>query len=157
MSDLVVELTYVDARGDLQTINDSKELRAASGAFGLFGVVVSITLQLDTMGVVDMMPVKLPVVLAIPPPEGYVLPAEIQKICKSQGITDDMLVKAREDFVRRCETDFYLEWFWFPYQEECWVNTWRSELLITILVLSLTIESRACNHTQGLTIEDIPW
>ena len=129
MSDLVVELTYVDARGDLQTINDPAELRAASGAFGLLGVVVSITLQLDTMGVVDMMPVKVPVALAIPPPKGYKIPEEVQMMCESQGITADMLSKAQEDFVHRCETDFYLEWFWFPYQEEVWVNTWQSEQL----------------------------
>ena len=64
-------MTYVDARGDLQTVNDPTELRAASGAFGLLGIVVSVTLQLDTMGVVDMMPVKQPVMLAIPPPKDY--------------------------------------------------------------------------------------
>ena len=74
LSDIVAEVTYVDAHGDVQTVNDPAELRAASGAFGLLGVVVSVTLQLDTMGVVDMMPVKLPVALAIPPPKDYPIP-----------------------------------------------------------------------------------
>lgn len=117
----------MDALGDLQTVNDPVELRAASGAFGLLGIVVSITLQLDTMGVVDMMPVKLPVALAIPPPKDYPIPYEVQKMCESKGITSDMIQKAREDFIRRCENDYYLEWFWFPYQEDCWINTWSSK------------------------------
>ena len=96
MSDLVVELTYVDARGDLQTINDPAELRAASGAFGLLGVVVSITLQLDTMGVVDMMPVKVPVALAIPPPKGYKIPEEVQMMWDRETVVQQVSVVTGE-------------------------------------------------------------
>ena len=44
-----------------------------------------------------------------------------------QGIGDDKLKKAREEFIYRCEHDFYLEWFWSPYQEYCWINTWSSK------------------------------
>lgn len=117
----------MDAHGVLQTVNDPTELRAASGAFGLLGVVVSVTLRLDTMGVVDMMPVKLPIALAIPPPKDYTIPYEVQKMCDSKGITSEMLEKARKDFIERCENDYYLEWFWFPYQEDAWINTWASE------------------------------
>ena len=127
LSDIVVEVTYVDAHGNLQKVDDPTELRAASGAFGLLGIVTAVTLQLDTMGVVDMMPVKLPVMLAIPPPKDYPLPREIQMMCESKGITSERLAQARDDFIKRCETDYYLEWFWFPYQEDCWVNTWSSK------------------------------
>ena len=91
LSDIVMEVTYVDPRGDLQTVNDPAELRAASGAFGLLGVVISVTLQLDTMGVVDMMPVKLPVALAIPPPNGYPVPPEVKKMCDDKGVTSEAI------------------------------------------------------------------
>ncbi|KAH6903835.1 hypothetical protein BKA70DRAFT_1110157 [Coprinopsis sp. MPI-PUGE-AT-0042] len=124
LSDLVVEVQYVDAKGEVRTINDKAELLAASGAFGLLGVVVAVTLQLDTMGVTDMSPVKLPIPLAIPPPPDYPLPYEIAKLIKNKGITKEQLEQAQKDFEKRCETDYYLEWFWFPYQEEIWVNTW---------------------------------
>ena len=66
--------------------------------------------------------------LAIPPHKDYAVPQEVQKMCESKGITDAMLEKAREDFVTRCENDYYLEWFWFPYQEDCWINTWSRKL-----------------------------
>ncbi|KIJ47106.1 hypothetical protein M422DRAFT_164369 [Sphaerobolus stellatus SS14] len=124
LSDLVVEVQYVDAKGDLQIVNDPAELRAASGCFGLLGVVVSLTLQLDTMGVTDMMPVKKHVALAIPPPEGYQIPDEVRSMMKADGITAKQLAQAKEEFIQRIEKDYYLEWFWFPYQRDCWVNTW---------------------------------
>ncbi|CAL1712310.1 unnamed protein product [Somion occarium] len=124
LSDLVVEVTYVDAKGELQTVNDPTELRAASGCFGLLGIVVSLTLELGTMGVTDMSPVKIPMPLAIPPPKDYPIPGEVQKLIEKLGITEEQLDHARIDFVNRCEGDFYLEWFWFPYQDNCWVNTW---------------------------------
>lgn len=110
----------------MQKVNDPSELRAASGAFGLLGVVVSLTLQLDEMGVVDMMPVKLPMPLAIPPPKNYPVPFEVQKIIEEKGITSAQLEEAQKDFEERCERDYYLEWFWFPYQKDVWVNTWSS-------------------------------
>ena len=128
LSDLVVEVEYVDYKGVLRTVNDRNELRAASGAFGLLGVVVSLTFQLDDMGVTDMMPLKVPMPLAIPPPKGYVVPAEVQKMIDEQGITSAAFEAAQQDFERRCQTDYYLEWFWFPYQDDCWVNTWSSKL-----------------------------
>ena len=130
LSDLVVEVEYVDANGVVQTVNDPTELLAASGAFGLLGVVVSITLQLDEMGVTNMMPVKLPLPLAIPPPKDYAIPYEVQKIIEDKKITVAQLADAQKEFERRCEQDYYLEWFWFPYQADIWVNTWSSTCLV---------------------------
>lgn len=152
LSDLVVEVEYVDARGDIQgvcsrlfvlflvflgrsidyecllpVVNDTVELRAASGCFGLLGVVISLTLQLDDMSIAELAPVKLDMVLAIPPPEGYPIPKVVQGLIKDSGITPKDLADAREAFIKRCEEDYYLEWFWFPYQRDCWVNTWKSE------------------------------
>jgi hypothetical protein len=126
LSDLVAEVTYIDARGEEQVVNDPQELRAASGCFGLLGIVTSITLQLDGMGVAELAPTKLPTVLAIPPPKGYPIPEEIVKQMKKDKIDDQKLERARVDFIKRCEEDYYVEWFWFPYQTHCWVNTWKS-------------------------------
>ncbi|KAF8341453.1 uncharacterized protein EI90DRAFT_3034007 [Cantharellus anzutake] len=99
LSDLVVEIRYVDAHGEEQIVNDPDELRAASGCFGLLGIVTSVTLQLDDIS--------------------------IQEQVKEAGITEAQIETARQKFIERCETDYYLEWFWFPYQEHCWVNTWQ--------------------------------
>ncbi|CCM02786.1 uncharacterized protein FIBRA_04895 [Fibroporia radiculosa] len=125
LSDLVAEICYVDARGTLQSITDPDELRAASGSFGLLGVVTSVTLQLDAMGVAELVPTKLSLPLAIPPPKGYPIPEEIQKMIKKEKITDSQLEQARLNFIQRCEEDYYLEWFWFPYEDTVWVNTWK--------------------------------
>ncbi|KZT00933.1 uncharacterized protein LAESUDRAFT_739389 [Laetiporus sulphureus 93-53] len=125
LSDLVVEVCYVDVHGGLQIVNDAEELRAASGCFGLLGVVISVTLQLDQMGVAELMPVHKPLPLAIPPPKDYQLPPQVEQMMKKEKITEKQLEEARLDFVRRCKEDYYLEWFWFPYQETCWVNTWK--------------------------------
>ncbi|KAJ3559702.1 hypothetical protein NM688_g179 [Phlebia brevispora] len=124
LSDLVREITYVDATGNLQTINDRTELLAASGCFGFLGIVVSLTLQVDKMSVTEMCPVKLPLPLTIPPPPGYKLPWQVKAMMFLHGIGEKQLRKAQQDFIERCEKDYYLEWFWFPYQTDCWVNTW---------------------------------
>lgn len=123
LSDLVAEVQYVDANGELQTVSDPKELKAAAGCFGLLGPVIQLTLRVDKMQMALMSPVKLKTVLAIPPPDGYPIPKEVDMT----GITPQMLQQAKEDFVRRCETSYYLEWFWFPYQKVVWVNTWDSK------------------------------
>ena len=138
LSDLVVEVEYVDAQGVVRTVNDPTELQAASGAFGLLGVVVSLTLQLDEMGVVDMTPVKVPMPLAIPPPKDYPLPLEVQKILEEKGITTEQLEVAQSEFEERCERDYYLEWFWFPYQQDAWVNTWSSTSILSLFAQTLT-------------------
>ena len=132
LSDLVVEVRYIDAHGNVQTVNDPAELRAASGCFGLLGVVTAVTLQLDTMSVAEMAPVKTHIALAIPPPEGYNIPREVRMMMKKSDITKKKLDAARAKFIERVEGDYYLEWFWFPYQTQCWVNTWKSAFNTTI-------------------------
>ncbi|PVG01447.1 hypothetical protein CPB86DRAFT_837017 [Serendipita vermifera] len=127
LSDLVMDVEYVYARGNLQVVNDPEELRAPGGCFGLLGVVVSLTLLLDDMGVAKMKPVAIDVALAIPPPRGYQLPAAITEQMTRNNITDSDLENARIDFIRRCKEDYYLEWFWFPYNEKCWINTWPKQ------------------------------
>jgi hypothetical protein len=142
LSDLVMEVQYVDAQGEVQTINNKNELLAASGCFGLLGVVISITLLLDDMAVVEMMPVKTHFGLAVPFPKNYKLPDSVKKVLDDAGITEgsQRLEKAREEFINRCKNDYYLEWFWFPYQTECWINTWKSIFLLN----NATVPSAYC-------------
>lgn len=121
LSDLVAEVQYVDANGVLQSVSDPNELKAAAGCFGLLGPVTQLTLRVDRMYMAVMNPVKLRTALAIPPPEGYPVPKEVDM----SGITPQMMQIAREDFVKKCENSYYLEWFWFAYQKEVWVNTWE--------------------------------
>lgn len=123
LSDLVTEVEFVNANGELQTVNDPVQLKAAAGCFGLLGYVTSITLLLDPMSFATMKPLKKRVALTIPPPAGLALPPDIDL----SGITPADLDAAWRDFTARCEKDYYAEWFWFPYQKECWINTWQND------------------------------
>jgi hypothetical protein len=123
LSDLVTAVEFVNAKGVIQVVDDPGQLKAAAGCFGLLGYVTSITLALDAMTFANMKPLKQRVALTIPPPKGIVLPAEIDM----SGITPEDLDTAWHDFVARCEQDYYAEWFWFPYQKECWINTWKND------------------------------
>ena len=123
LSDLVVEIEFVNARGELQTVNDPALLRSASGAFGLLGIVTSIVLQLEPMTYAKMTPVKRPLPLTIPPPPRYPVPKQIDM----SGFTEQQLADAWQTFVASAANDYYAEWFWFPYQSDCWINTWTND------------------------------
>jgi hypothetical protein len=122
LSDLVAEIEFVNARGEVQVVRDPEQLRAAAGCFGLLGVVTAVTLRLDPMSYAVMQPVKTRLALTIPPPAGLDLPPAVDM----SGITASDLSSAWDEFVRRCENDYYAEWFWFPYQPDCWVNGWSN-------------------------------
>lgn len=124
LSDLVLEIEFVNPKGEFQTVSDPELLKAAAGAFGLFGVVTAVTLKLDQMTYANMVPQKIPTVLTIPPPAGVKVPSDLTKKVKP---TDAQLKKAWADFVAHVEQDYYSEWFWFPFQEECWVNCWKND------------------------------
>ncbi|KAG8798986.1 hypothetical protein FRC16_006131, partial [Serendipita sp. 398] len=128
LSDLVKEIEYVDAHGNLQRVSDPEELKAASGCFGFLGIVVSITIQMETMTIAEMRPTQVPVVLAIPPPKGYPIPQIIRNQMRQANISEEDIENARLEWIRRCEEDHFHEWFWFPYQKNAWVNTWKRRL-----------------------------
>jgi hypothetical protein len=123
LSDLVAEVEFVNARGQLQTVSDPALLKAAAGCFGLLGVVISLTLKLDEMSYATLQPKSPPVALAVPPPAGFRVPAGVDM----SGISQADLDKAQTRFVAQCEQDYYAEWFWFPYQQRAWVNCWRND------------------------------
>lgn len=127
LSDLVTEVEYVNANGEVRTVTDPALLRAAAGALG---VVTAYTVRLDKMTYTSMRPRRVPVELAIPPPQEYIDAARagdkryewIRELISPHG--DEVIAKARAEFVHRAETDYYAEWFWFALQSDVWVNTW---------------------------------
>jgi len=84
----------------------------------LLGIVTSLTLKLDPMSYATLRPQKQRLALAVPPPSGFTVPAAVDM----SGITQGDLDQALARFVDQCQNDYYTEWFWFPYQQLCWVN-----------------------------------
>ena len=123
LSDLVTEVEFVNARGELQTVSEPKLLQAAAGCFGLLGIVTSLTLKLDPMTHATFRPETPRLALAIPPPAGFRVPRAVDM----RNISGGDLDHAAERFVAHCENDYYAEWFWFPYQPDAWVNCWRND------------------------------
>jgi FAD/FMN-containing dehydrogenase len=130
MSDLVTEVEYVDANGELRVVKDPGLLRAAAGTLGLMGVVTAYTVRLDKMTYTAMRPHRAPVELAVPPPQEYIDAALagdkryewIKELIS--GHDKETLAKARADFIERAEGSYYAEWFWFSLQSDVYVNTW---------------------------------
>lgn len=133
LSDLVREVEFVDAHGELRTVSDPALLKTAAGSFGSFGIVTAYTLRLDKMTYADMRPHHAPVELAIPPPLEYILEAKagnpkfryIKELIAPHS--QETLDAAYKEFVRQAENDYYAEWFWFPGQRDIWVNTWNND------------------------------
>jgi hypothetical protein len=123
LSDLVVEVEFVNARGRLQTVSDRALLKTAAGCFGLLGIVTSLTLKLDPMTYAALQPESPRLALAVPPPPGFRVPRAVDMRDISRGD----LRRARRRFVRHCKHAYYAEWFWFPYQQNAWVNCWRND------------------------------
>lgn len=124
-SDFARKIEYVDCHGKLQVVDDPELLKAASGAFGLLGIVTHITLELDPMSVAVLEPRKVDIGLAIPPLALDNIPAPLRAEWTQAADASQQLEKARSDFEHRAENDYYSEWFWFTYQQKAWVNTWN--------------------------------
>ena len=133
LSDLVAEVEYVDPNGNVHTVSDPELLKAAAGSLGLLGVVTAYTIRLDKMTYARMIPLAVPVELAIPPPQEYIDAANKgdqrykwikDLVAKHDQATMD---KALKDFIQRAENDYYAEWFWFPLQASVWVNAWNND------------------------------
>lgn len=127
MGDLVRRVEYVDANGVLRTIDEKNKqyLHTAGGCFGLIGIVTHITLLFDPMSWAVFRPVKVPVIETIPPPpdmpEDKIPPALRPK----EPLSVEKKAQIQKDFEDRANNDDYAEWFWCPYSEECWINTWK--------------------------------
>ena len=122
LSDLVTEIEFINANGDVQIVNDPQQLKAAAGCFGLLGIVTAITLKLDPMTYAVMEPYKKALPLCVPPLSRSDVPLEVDM----QNISDADLQQAQQQFEKQCAQDYYSEWFWFTFQEQGWVNCWHN-------------------------------
>lgn len=126
LSDIVRKIEYIDANGNLQEVTDPRHLRAASGCFGLMGVVTHLTLEFPPMTYARLEPKKMPVIRAVPPPPGMKQENIPAALCKYLPDSAEDQRKDQEEFERRATNDYYSEWFWFPYSDFSWVNTWNN-------------------------------
>ena len=74
LSDLVASIEFVNAKGELQIVDDPSQLKSAAGCFGMLGIVTSLTMKLDPLTFARMVPLKKKLALTIPPPIGYDVP-----------------------------------------------------------------------------------
>lgn len=107
----------------MQSVSDPTLIKAAAGSFGLLGVVTHITFEFDKMTFALFEPKKVPINLAIPPPRDYIAKNMVPRPLNKK-YSAAQLEAARLNFVDRATKDYYSEWFWFPYQDEAWVNCW---------------------------------
>lgn len=124
ISDLVREIEFVNANGDIQTVNDPALLRAAGGCFGILGPVLSLTLELVEMSYAVIEPRKVDVSIAIPPPnfdERYI-PKQLRQ--KSYSRVD--MENAFDEFKTAVESCYYSEYTWFAYNDQCFINNWQN-------------------------------
>lgn len=122
-SDFVMEVEVVNCKGEVQVLKERELIRSASGGLGLFGVVLSQVFLMEPLKIAVLSPRRIPTQLAVPPVPGERMP-EQNDFQVNYGKED--LERARERFVKECD-GFYSEWFWFPFQEDCWVNVWNVE------------------------------
>ncbi|KAK8012820.1 hypothetical protein PG991_010195 [Apiospora marii] len=125
-SDQVRRIEYVDCHGELQIVDDPVLIKAAAGCFGLLGVVTHLTFELDAMTYAVMKPRKIDIGLAIPPVKKDDIPEALRADWFGEAGADAKLEAANAEFERRAADDYYSEWFWFPYQQKAWVNTWNT-------------------------------
>lgn len=104
-------------------MEDPEHLRAASGCFGLMGVITHLTLEFPPMTYALMIPQKISAVRAVPPPDDMSeedIPAALRLAVTPEERKQDIT-----RFEEHCTNDYYAKFFWFPYSDMCWVNTWN--------------------------------
>jgi hypothetical protein len=128
LSDLVHEIEFVNANGELQIINDKEQLKAAAGCLGLLGIVTSLTLKLDKMTYANFKPQTVPIGLGVPPidVDKINLPANIKNTFFG-NVTPQQIKTATQTFYDQCENYYYAEWFWFVFSDTCFVNVWKND------------------------------
>ena len=137
LSDLVLEMEFVNGSGDLQKVTDRETLLAVAGCFGLAGVVTSITFRMDAMTWAKFHPKKTLMEDSLPRPGADV---ESEVIVQNKcSIFHSNIVQAFKKMVSLCEDSYYVEFFWFPnngvedgYWENCWTNDGLEEDAIDI-------------------------
>lgn len=124
VSDLVVEMEIVNCKGEIQVITDKEQIKAASGGFGLMGIILSQVFVLDPLKIAKLFPKDVPTPLAVPPVSRDDVPKNPD--FDVADYSDSDLKKATHTFAKDAQK-FYSEFFWFPFQKNCWVNCWDTE------------------------------
>lgn len=134
LSDLVVEIEFVNANGVLQKVSkieaENELMKSAAGAFGLLGVITSLTITLDKMSFAVLKPKIEELLVSVPPPKGtqiHDLPKHLQYKFYRQEELDEMIRSKSAEFHAHCQNDYYAEWFWFILNDNCWSNTWNKQ------------------------------
>jgi len=120
-SDMVTEIEFVNVFGKIQTVSNPEQLKAAAGSFGMIGVILSQTFRVQKMRLAEMNPRCVPTPLAIPPISREDVPDTTD--FDISRYSDEQIEDARIDFIKDAHK-FYSEWFWFPFQKDCWLNCW---------------------------------
>lgn len=76
LSDLVASIEFINANGEIQTVDDPDQLQSVAGCFGMLGIVTSLTMKLDPQTYARMIPENKPIALTIPPPKGFDVPSK---------------------------------------------------------------------------------
>lgn len=84
-----------------------------------------VTFELGAMSFAIMKPRKVDVRLAVPPLKREDVPFALQDDWLSKSEADVISTSAIEEFESRAANDYYSEWFWCPYQEKSWVQSWN--------------------------------
>jgi len=75
MADILLEVEYVDAQGNLVTLTDPEDLHVFGGSMGMLGILTSLTYKLDEMTYARFWPQHVPGGLpALMPPVGQPVP-----------------------------------------------------------------------------------
>merc|ERR1719167_1982031 len=121
LSDLVLKLEFINAKGELQIVDSPETLKAVGGCFGLAGIVTAITLKMNKMTWAKFHPKKTLMRDSIPRP----------------GTDRDD--PAFKKMVSLCRDSAYTEFFWFPnrgteegYWENCWTDDGLEEDAVDI-------------------------
>eukprot|EP01130_Rhizamoeba_saxonica_P003923 TRINITY_DN1621_c0_g1_i2.p1 TRINITY_DN1621_c0_g1~~TRINITY_DN1621_c0_g1_i2.p1 ORF type:complete len:457 (-),score=103.25 TRINITY_DN1621_c0_g1_i2:101-1471(-) len=123
VSDLVIGIEYVDLNGDVQSVMKNENelfLSAISGSFGLFGIIVSVTMKLEPLTYAHIQTEFQRVRRAIPPPDGF---ERVPKVFNKHLERE----KDVENFENAILNSYYNEYFWFPYRKKVWVNNWNND------------------------------
>jgi len=121
LSDLVIKLEFVNANGELQTVEDKERLATVSGSFGLAGIVTNITFKMDKMTYAKFQP------LSKKNTPGFNMKDSIPPPGTDRNDT------AFKRMVELCEKSYYAEFFWYPNQgsepleEGYWQNCWKND------------------------------
>ncbi|KAJ3194254.1 hypothetical protein HK101_003140 [Irineochytrium annulatum] len=113
LRDLIVAMEIINCHGDLMTIVDPEDMRAAVGCFGILGPVITMTVKaerIESLGAAVVQPAWMDVHAAVP--------------------SDESASSDWASFAENC-SKYNAEWIWFVYQSQCYVNCWDRRTVVS--------------------------